>query len=79
MSEIDALTRDNQNRHLAWVVEFGAIDFPLGHPSRVTVLEIHHTEHEAAVSLCDAQKEFCARMWPISLLVDGKPGLTDEI
>jgi hypothetical protein len=70
---------DNPNPHLAWVVEYGAIDLPLGHPSRITVLSIHHSEHDAASALYEATKEYRGRMWPISLQVDGRPDLSEEI
>jgi hypothetical protein len=68
-------SEQHPNPHLAWVVEWGAIDLPLGHPSRITCLSIYHDEHDAACALYDAGKEFNARMWPVSLQWKGQPAL----
>lgn len=49
----------------AYVVEYGAISLPLGHPSRTTRMEVHDTFSEAAAAaeVC----EFDARVFPITI------------
>jgi hypothetical protein len=49
----------------AYVVEWGAISLPIGHPSRVTCMEVHDTFSEAAeaAEAC----EFDARVFPITV------------
>lgn len=46
-----------------WIVEYGAIALPIGHPSRLTCFECHETE-EAARAAIDAM-EFDARMFAV--------------
>jgi hypothetical protein len=58
---------------IAYVVEWGAISLPLGHPSRVTCMEVHHSFSEAAAA-ADAC-EFDARVFPITIPdPSGEPG-----
>jgi hypothetical protein len=46
-----------------WIVEYGAVSLPLGHPSRITVVEAHRSEELAAASLAKAREDFDAHMW----------------
>jgi hypothetical protein len=50
---------------LAYVMEYGAISLPLGHPSRVTCSEVHGKFSEAAAAA--AACEFDARVYPITV------------
>jgi hypothetical protein len=49
----------------AYVLEWGAISLPLGHPSRVTCMEVHSTFSEAADAAEDC--EFDARIFTITI------------
>jgi hypothetical protein len=50
---------------VAYVLEWGAISLPLGHPSRITGMEVHGTFSDAAAA-ADAC-EFNARVFPITV------------
>lgn len=63
---------------IAYVVEWGAISLPLGHPSRVTCMEVHGSfpEAAAAAAACD----FDARVFPITIPdPDAQPGQPQEV
>jgi hypothetical protein len=46
-----------------WIVEWGAISLPLGHPSRITCMTACHTEAEARAELADCQGQFDSHMF----------------
>jgi hypothetical protein len=52
-----------------WIVEYGAIDLPIGHPARLTCFEGHESA-ESAQAAIDAM-EFNARMFAVPVPPDG--------
>lgn len=63
---------------IAYVVEWGAISLPLGHPSRVTCMEVHDTAAEAAAAALAC--EFDARVFPITIPDPAnEPGFTPPL
>ncbi len=50
----------------AWLLEYGACSLPMGHPSRVTVVELYATKEEA-VKHATTDNDFDWRVYPITL------------
>lgn len=60
-----------------WIVEWGAISLPLGHPSRITAMKACHTEVEARAELADCQGQFDSHMYLARPVADQQKELTN--
>lgn len=69
----DGAEPQNARPH-AWVVEWGAVSLPIGHPSRVTSKSIYNHRGDAERELAEVRKEFDAHMYEVAPVVHSPAG-----